>query len=56
MRDLFNPEEIIDRWVFMLSATVADLSMIEATFKDALHGDGPPAHNFYATSCRDIQR
>lgn len=48
LRDLFDPESIEDRWVFMLAGVVADLATIESTFKTALHGDDShPAHRFY---------
>jgi hypothetical protein len=48
LRDLFDPDDFVDRWVFMLSATISDLAISEATFKDALHDPGcPPAHRFY---------
>jgi hypothetical protein len=48
LRDLFDPEDITDRWVFMLAGVVADLATIESTFRTALHGDDShPAHRFY---------
>lgn len=46
--ELFDPDDFLDRWVFMLSATISDLAIMEATFKDALHDpSGFPAHRFY---------
>jgi hypothetical protein len=48
LHELFDPDEIEDRWVFMLAAVVADLGTMETTFKTALHGEGShPAHRFY---------
>jgi hypothetical protein len=48
LHELFDPERIEDRWVFMLSEAVADLATIESLFKTALHGeDSHPAHRFY---------
>lgn len=48
LRDLFDPDDFVDRWVFMLSATISDLAISEATFKDALHDPSCPlAHRFY---------
>lgn len=48
IRDLFDPDDIVDRWVFMLSATVADLANIEAAFRDALDSESAPtAHTLY---------
>jgi hypothetical protein len=48
LHELFDPESIEDRWVFMLAEVVADLGTIESIFKTALHGDDShPAHRFY---------
>lgn len=48
LQDLFDPENIEDRWVFMLAGVVGDLATIESVFKTALHGDDShPAHRFY---------
>jgi hypothetical protein len=48
LHELFDPENIEDRWVFMLAAVVADLATMESTFKTALRGNGShPAHRFY---------
>jgi hypothetical protein len=48
IRDLFDPDDMVDRWVFMLSATVADLATIESAFRDALDGESAPmAHTLY---------
>jgi hypothetical protein len=46
--ELFDPDKQVDRWVFMLSATAADLATSERLFKNTL-GDGkvPPPHRFY---------
>jgi hypothetical protein len=46
--ELFDPSDIVDRWVFMLAGVVADLATMESVFKAALHGDdAPPAHRYY---------
>jgi hypothetical protein len=46
--ELFDPEDLLDRWVFMLSATISDLAISEATFKDVLHDpSSQAAHRFY---------
>lgn len=46
--ELFDPDDFLDRWVFMLSATVSDLAIMEAKFKDALHDPSDfAAHRFY---------
>lgn len=48
LHELFDPDDIEDRWVFMLGAVIADLGTMETTFKTALHGEGShPAHRFY---------
>jgi hypothetical protein len=48
LRELFDLDDIVDRWVFMLAGVVADLATMESVFKKALHSDdAPPAHRFY---------
>ena len=48
IRDLFDPDDMVDRWVFMLAATIADLATIEAAFRDALDSESAPtAHTLY---------
>ncbi len=48
LRELFDPDDLLDRWVFMLSATISDLAISEATFKDVLHDPSrQAAHRFY---------
>lgn len=47
IRDLFDPEDLVDQWVFSLSATAADLAAAESVFKDHLDGDGPSVRSQY---------
>lgn len=48
LREMFDPDNRVDRWVFMLAAVIADLAPMESTFKTAVHGDDShPAHRFY---------
>jgi hypothetical protein len=48
LRELFDPDDLLDRWVFMLSATISDLAISEVTFKDVLFDSSrQAAHRFY---------
>lgn len=48
LHELFDADNKIDRWMFMLAAVMADLAPMESTFKNAVHGDDShPAHRFY---------
>lgn len=48
LRELFDPGNKVDRWVFMLAGVVSDLATVESIFKTALFGeDSNPAHRFY---------
>lgn len=37
--DLFNPADVIDQWVFALTAATEDLAIAEAAFKAQLDAD-----------------
>jgi hypothetical protein len=48
LRDVFDPDNRIDRFVFLLSETVADLGSMESRFKANLFGeDTSVAHSLY---------
>jgi hypothetical protein len=48
LHELFDADNKVDRWVFMLAAVMADLAPMESTFKTAVHGDDShPAHRFF---------
>jgi hypothetical protein len=39
--ELFDPDDVVARWVFSLTAAVEDLSITQALFKNALDADAP---------------
>jgi hypothetical protein len=45
--ELFPADDLVAQWVFSLSAVAEDLSITEAAFQDALHGDGAPLWTAY---------
>jgi hypothetical protein len=48
LRDVFDPDNRIDRFVFLLSETVADLGNMESRLKANLFGEGTSvAHSLY---------
>lgn len=48
LRDIFDPDDRVDRFVFLLSETVADLGSMESRFKANLFGEGNSvAHSLY---------
>jgi hypothetical protein len=47
LRELFDPEDLIDRFVFLLAETVADLAHMDAIFHGTLEDGNPPTYRFY---------
>ncbi|MGD9735205.1 MAG: hypothetical protein AB7V58_06290 [Solirubrobacterales bacterium] len=47
LREVFDPKERIDRFVFLLFETLADLGTMESRMKGNLWGDGPIAQTLY---------
>jgi hypothetical protein len=47
LREVFDPNERIDRFVFLLFETLADLGTMESRMKGNLWGDGPIAQTLY---------
>jgi hypothetical protein len=48
IRDLFDPDDVIDRWVFMLAGTVADIGTMQSTLEGVASDETSPIpHRFY---------